>query len=299
LGKALNFEFHEDYLGSLFSIRGPRDTTALLDIERAFNMLEKVALRHVRKHQKPLILVINSVHLFRDDAEGRDLVELLQQKAESLSGAGLVTMVFNSDDYWFYQRLKKLGTRLDVININDFSRQHTVQALKRARRKFFGEEVNLELANRVYNLIGGRPQHIASVASQPDMIAAAHQLIDREKTWFLNHCVLLGEDMDDDVMEHGKFATSAMLLMRAMVQMDNDRQTNTSPEILAIEDHEVPKIPLWRASQIMTRPDYIQVYDNINLFTIDSMSRVKPDSVAMLQAFREIASLPDFDELLN
>lgn len=42
LGKALNYEFHEDYIGSLFSVRGPRDTTALLDIERAFNKLEKV-----------------------------------------------------------------------------------------------------------------------------------------------------------------------------------------------------------------------------------------------------------------
>ncbi|KAK5637114.1 hypothetical protein RRF57_012826 [Xylaria bambusicola] len=28
LGKALDFEFHEDYIGSLFSFKGPRDTTA-------------------------------------------------------------------------------------------------------------------------------------------------------------------------------------------------------------------------------------------------------------------------------
>jgi len=33
LGKAIDFEFHEDYIGSLFSIRGPRDSTPLLDIE--------------------------------------------------------------------------------------------------------------------------------------------------------------------------------------------------------------------------------------------------------------------------
>jgi hypothetical protein len=46
LGKALDYEYHEDYIGALFSIRGPRDTTALLDIERAFNKLEKIALKH-------------------------------------------------------------------------------------------------------------------------------------------------------------------------------------------------------------------------------------------------------------
>jgi len=33
LGKALDFEYHEDNIGSLFSIRGPRDASALLDIE--------------------------------------------------------------------------------------------------------------------------------------------------------------------------------------------------------------------------------------------------------------------------
>jgi hypothetical protein len=39
LGQCLNFDFHEDNIGSLFSIRGPLDASALLDIERAFNKL--------------------------------------------------------------------------------------------------------------------------------------------------------------------------------------------------------------------------------------------------------------------
>ncbi|OAA59604.1 hypothetical protein SPI_05802 [Niveomyces insectorum RCEF 264] len=46
LGKALNYDYHEDYIGGYFSERGPREgATALLDIERALNKLEKVALR--------------------------------------------------------------------------------------------------------------------------------------------------------------------------------------------------------------------------------------------------------------
>jgi len=57
LGKALDFEYHEDNIGALFSIRGPRDASALLDIERAFNKLEKVALTRRKKIGRPLILV--------------------------------------------------------------------------------------------------------------------------------------------------------------------------------------------------------------------------------------------------
>jgi hypothetical protein len=84
LGKALDFEYHEDNIGALFSIRGPRDASALLDIERAFNKLEKVALRRRATVGRPLIMIINNMHLLRDDEDGRDLLELLQQRAGSL-----------------------------------------------------------------------------------------------------------------------------------------------------------------------------------------------------------------------
>ena len=65
LGKALNYSFNEDYIGSLFSIRGPRDTTALLDIERAFSKLEELAIQRVNKVHKPLIMIINNAHLIK------------------------------------------------------------------------------------------------------------------------------------------------------------------------------------------------------------------------------------------
>lgn len=80
------------YIGSLFSIRGPRDTTALLDIERALNKLEKVALARRHNGGKPLILIVNSTHLVRDDDDGRDLLEMIQQRAEQWAASNLVTM---------------------------------------------------------------------------------------------------------------------------------------------------------------------------------------------------------------
>lgn len=79
------------YIGSLFSIKGPRDTTALLDIERAFNKLEKVALTRRREGKPPLILIINSTHLVRDDHDGQDLLEMIQQRAEQWAASNLVT----------------------------------------------------------------------------------------------------------------------------------------------------------------------------------------------------------------
>jgi hypothetical protein len=97
LGKALDFEFHEDYIGSYFSERGPRESTALLDIERALNKLEKVALKRRYTVGRPLVLIVNAIHLMRDDHDAKDLLELLQQRAEQWAAANLVTMIFNSE----------------------------------------------------------------------------------------------------------------------------------------------------------------------------------------------------------
>lgn len=79
------------YIGSLFSIKGPRDTTPLLDIERALNKMEKVALTRRQQGRPPMILIMNSTHFVRDDDDGQDLLEMLQQRAEHWATSGLVT----------------------------------------------------------------------------------------------------------------------------------------------------------------------------------------------------------------
>jgi len=115
LGKCLDFEFSEDFVGGLFSIRGPRESSALLDIERAFNKLEKVAIKNKAAGRKPFILVINSLHLVQDTDDGNAILESLQQRAETWASAGLITMVFNSDDYWVYERLKQNSRRKVLV----------------------------------------------------------------------------------------------------------------------------------------------------------------------------------------
>lgn len=295
LGKALDFEFHEDNIGSLFSIRGPRDASALLDVERAFNKLEKVALKRRAKVGRPLIIIFNSMHLVRDDEEGRDLLELLQQRAESWAASSLATVVFNSDDYWIYERLKQYATRMNVIPILDLSKPKAISALWNYRRKYHNEQPELEVLEKVYDKVGGRLSYIGRIAKSSDMLKMADHICRTEKQWFLNQCWILGAEMDDDVMDQQKYASAAMVLAKALVDLEKDMESTYDAE----KGHILPQMPLHKARQVMTRADFIQSYDAINVFTIDSNAMVRADSVPMMNAFREVCGEEGFEEFLE
>jgi hypothetical protein len=302
LGKALNYDFHEDYIGSLFSIRGPRDTTALLDIERAFNKLEKIAIRRRDQSIKagapkgPLILIVNSTHLIRDDDDGNDLIELMQQRAEQWAAAGLVTMLFNSDDYWVYERLKRYATRMEVLPILDLPKNRAMTALARYRAKYFPKEtLDSNVLRQVYDNVGGRLNFLNRVAKSRDMLKMCENIKEAEKTWFLNKCGILGAEMDDDVMDQQKFASAAMVLAKALVEKQKEMDKSYDEEI----GHILPQIPLFQARYIMTRADFIQSYDHENIFTIDSKAMVRADSVPMMNAFKEICAEEGFDDFLE
>lgn len=211
LGKALNYEYHEDYIGGYFSERGPRESTALLDIERALNKLEKVAMRLLKKRRKPLVVIVNQMHLLRDDEDGRDLIELLQQRAEQWAATNLVTMVFNSDDYWVYERLKQLATRMEVLPITDLAKEQAISALQSYRIRYFGESLPLNQLEDVYERVGGRLNFLNRVARSRNMVETCEQIKEVEKKWFLNQCWILGSEMDDDVMDQQKWAVSLSL----------------------------------------------------------------------------------------
>lgn len=209
LGKALDFEYHEDNIGALFSIRGPRDAGPLLDIERAFNKLEKVALKRRKEKGRPLILIINSMHLLRDDEDGKDLLELVQQRAEQWAASNLATVILNSDDYWVYERLKQYATRMEVMAVSDLPKKRAIMALRNYRLKYFKEDPPVDILEKVYEKVGGRLTFLNRVAKAHDMVAICDKINRTEKTWFLNQCWILGEEMDDDVMDQQKYAVSS------------------------------------------------------------------------------------------
>jgi hypothetical protein len=297
LGKSLDYEYHEDYIGSLFSIRGPRDTTALLDIERAFNKLEKIALQRRKNENKgPLILIVNCAHLIRDDEDGHDLLELMQQRAEQWAAANLLTMVFNSDDYWIYERLKRYATRMEVTAVLDLPKDRAITALSTYRAKYFPEHpCSSAILEQVYEQVGGRLNYLNRVAKSDDMLKTCRHICNDEKTWFLNKCGILGSSMDDDVMDQQKYASAAMVLAKELVDMEKEMENTHDPE----KGHILPQLPLFKARQVMTRADFIQLYDHDNIFTIDSRANVRADSVPMMNAFREICAEPGFAQYLE
>ena len=295
LGRALDFEFHEDNIGSLFSIRGPRDASALLDVERAFSKFEKVALRRRNEGRRPLILIINALHLVRDNEDGRALLELLQQKAEQWCASNICTVVLNSDDYWVYERLKQHATRMEVLQVTDLSKPKAMTALRKLRLHWYKELPPEPLLEEVYHRLGGRLSFLARAAKEPDMFAVCDEINQREKTWFLTQCGILGEPMDDDVMDQQKYASAAMVLAKALYERERDTGGAYDPVL----GYQLPTIPLHEARQIMTRADFIQDYDGKNIFTINAKAMVRADSVPMQRAFRETAAEDGFDEYLQ
>ncbi|KAF2731552.1 hypothetical protein EJ04DRAFT_498457 [Polyplosphaeria fusca] len=292
LGKALDYEFHEDYIGSLFSIKGPRDTTPLLDIERALNKMEKVALKLRKKRGRPLLLIINNIHLFKNDAGGQDLLEILQQRAEIWAANELVTTIFTSDEHWTMEDLIPHATNMHVINIRDVPKDVVTTALKNYRMRFHDEDVPQSLLDQVYGKVGGRLIFLNQVAKSKDMLSTCQHINRKEKLWLLNKCWILGESMDDDWEDPQKLCFAGMQLARELVLREKEQDGTNNQYIL-------PEIPLHEARQIITRADFTQDLDHINVIHIDANGMVRADSMAMQNAFREICSEDGFEDHLK
>lgn len=146
-------------------------------------------------------------------------------------------------------------------------------------------------------MVGGRLTFLNRVAKSQDMLETCDHICLTEKTWFLNKCWILGEGMDDDVMDQQKYAAAAMVLAKALVDQEKailGKGTNHPGQ-----GQLLPQIPLHKARETMTRADFIQSYDHINIFTIDAQAMVRADSVPMQNAFRQICSEPGFEEHLQ
>ncbi|KAG2015592.1 hypothetical protein CC2G_008849 [Coprinopsis cinerea AmutBmut pab1-1] len=163
LGKALNYEFNEDTQTGLFQRRDPREGGAPLDIERALNKLEKVALQAAKDRGKPWVLIINNIHYFQNDDEGRNFILQLQQKAEAWAASGILTLVFSSDEFWPFHVMRKSGSRMHVISVEDLKRSDAMQALARMRAKAGRPKESPETINETLDLVGGRLSYLSKV----------------------------------------------------------------------------------------------------------------------------------------
>ena len=222
------------------------------------------------------MLIINNTHWLRDDEDGRDLLELIQQRAEQWAASKLVTVVFTSDDYWGYERLKQYSTRMDLLPVLDLPKEQAMSALRLYRVRNFKGEPSTRVLEEIFDRIGGRLIFLNRVAKSLDMLETCDHVCQTEKTWFLNKCWISGEGMDDDVIDQKKYAAAAMVLAKALV--DQAKQSVGKAAKYPDQGQLLPQIPLHKAREIMTRADFTRSYDHINICTIDARAMVRADS---------------------
>ncbi|KAI0776267.1 hypothetical protein BD413DRAFT_527845 [Trametes elegans] len=306
LGKALNYEFNEDTQTGLFQRRDPREGGPALDIERALNKLEKVALRHAKNTGKPLILILNNVHYFNHDDDGRNMLLQFQQRAEAWAASGILTMVFSSDDSWPFFVMRKNASRMHVVSVYDLSAKDALTATMRmrlnARQK---RPESADVLRQVVEIVGGRLTYLGKATKAPDMVVHARHMLAVEKAWLLSQIGLI-PDCDDDVMDEQKWSSCSWLLLREFVRRreadvrrkreEVERGEAPAEELDAIP---LPRIPYYECRQIMTRPDFLDELDRKNIIAIDINHDVTPDSWLILHAAEEVVGEDGFDDLLD
>ncbi|KAK7057550.1 hypothetical protein R3P38DRAFT_1179312 [Favolaschia claudopus] len=304
LGKALNYEYHEDSQTGLFQRRDPREGGPALDIERALNKLEKVALTAARRRGKPLVLIFDNVHYFKNDDDGRAMLLQLQQRAESWAASGIVTCVFMTDDFWPFSFLRKTASRMQVLSIYDLDGQEALHATTRVATDIRRQKVSPSTIQGVVDIIGGRLSYINKVARAKDMLEMANELLSMEKAWLGSQIGLI-PDLDDDTMDEQKWSSCSWLLLQEFVKLRKEQERVRDEAIAAGTldegnmDLPLPKIPYWRCRQIMTRGDFLEDLDRANIIAIDVHHDVRPESMLILHAARQVVEEEGFDDILE
>ncbi|KAI0057888.1 hypothetical protein BV25DRAFT_1811633 [Artomyces pyxidatus] len=305
LGKALNYEYSEDTQAGLFQRRDPREGGPGLDVERVMNKLEKVALRVAKRTGKPLVLVINNVHYFTNDDAGKNMLLQLQQRAESWAASGILTLVFSSDDFWPFFVLRKNASRMHVLTIYDLSADEAQGACQRMRYYTKLPMPSQDTLEEATSIVGGRLAYLNRISRSRDMVEMARHMLAVEKGWLLSQIGLI-DDCDDDVMDEQKWSSCSWLLLREFVKIRQEDERLRDEQIAAGEDlspHSrdlpLPAIPYHRCRQIMTRADFLEDLDRANIVSIDVNHDVRPDSMLILQAAREVVEEDGFDDLLD
>ncbi|KAG6867793.1 hypothetical protein C0993_010988 [Termitomyces sp. T159_Od127] len=279
LGKALNFEFNEDS-------------------QTALNKLEKVALRSARKTGRPLVLIVNNIHFFKNDDEGRNMILQLQQKAEAWAASGILTMVFSSDDFWPFDIMRRYASRMQVLSIYDLDNTESLHALNRMRIRSQHSPLSPEQLKKAVSYVGGRlsylNKNLCKVAKAKNAVEMAETLKNKEKGWLLSQI---------DIRKQ-KWSSCSWLLLQEFVKLHEEQEAARKDAIAAgvsvsKDSLELPVIPYWRCRQIMTRADFIEELDRINIIAIDVHHNIRPDSMLILHAAQEVASEEGFQELLD
>ncbi|EUC55538.1 AAA domain protein, putative [Rhizoctonia solani AG-3 Rhs1AP] len=303
LGKALNYKFNEDSQMGLFQRRDPHEGGPRLDIERAMNKLEKVAIKRAAKTGRPIVLVINNIHLFNNDDEGRLLLKQLQQRAESWAESHIATMVFTSNDFWPYPVMRQIAKRMYILTVQDLDPEVAFKAFQEFRREHGQRHDPEEIVKQAIQVSGGRLAYMSRLAYSKHLERSTDQLKRGEKAWLLANIGLI-PDCDSDVLDEQKRSSSTWLLLREFVKRREALEREAAERIKENLDSPeefipMPKISYYECRQILTRPDLINQLDHLNIISIDINHDIRLDSMLTFEAARDIVSEEGFDELLK
>ncbi|KAJ7928435.1 hypothetical protein B0H13DRAFT_982567 [Mycena leptocephala] len=304
LGKAINYEYNEDSQTGLFQRRDPREGGPALDIERAMNKLEKVALKIARRRGKPLVLIFNNIHFFNNDDQGRGMLLQLQQRAEAWAASGIVTCVFMTDDFWPFSVMRKTASRMHVLSIYDLDYREAMHATMGMHMSMQKKTIPTSVLREAIGMVGGRLSYLNKVARAKDMVEMAKELLVVEMAWLRSQIGLI-PDLDDDVMNQQKWSSCSWLLLQEFVRLRKEQERVRDAEIASGQrdkddiDLPLPTIPYWRCQQIMTRPDFLEDLDRANIIAIDVQHDVRPDSMLILHAARQVVEEDDFEANLD
>jgi len=251
LGKALNYRFNEDSQTSVFQWRDPSEGGPALDIERALHKLEQVACRRARLRRKPLILIINNIHLFQNDNNG-----------------GILTVVFISDDIWPCHVLRKNAWHMHVISVQDLDYHGAKDVSENIRKKTRRPATDYETLKEAILLVGGRLSHLNRISGSKDMVEVAKKLLDMELGWLRSQVGLI-QNFDDEVMHKQKWSSCSWLLLREFVKRRQNQIAEITESGGSEEELPLPSIPWHECHQIMTRDDFLEELDRLNIISID------------------------------
>nr|XP_019003167.1 uncharacterized protein I203_04204 [Kwoniella mangroviensis CBS 8507]OCF66628.1 hypothetical protein I203_04204 [Kwoniella mangroviensis CBS 8507] len=304
LGKALDFDFYEDWQGSLFSRADPRNGGPALDVERALNKLEKVALRYARKNKRPLVLAFNNIHLFPNTDEGHGLLHQLQQRAEAWAEGGIMTMIFSTDDFWCLDMMKKNASRMRILSVYDLSASESLKALRHLRAQALtnrGLQRDVEeddVLKRVYELVGGRTSYLARVARADDMIGDCSWLL-------LRHLAKMIPPLSAYPLVEPEVTSPTDNDLPIAEESAEGETSNSSVNVTppaaepSSADVHLPYVTYEAARRIMTRTDFLNELDHYHVVSIDLNHHVRPDSLLLLRAAQQVVSEDNFDEDLD
>jgi len=194
---------------------------------------------------------------------------------------------------------------MQVLSISDLNASEALQASLQMRLHSRKLLESPDIIKEAVSVVGGRLSYLSRVSKARDMMEMANHLRIVEKGWLLSQIGLI-RDLDDDVMDEQKWSSYSWVLLREFVKMWKEQKEEVAEKVCkgeldpaAMDDLPLPSIPYYKCRQIMTRADFLEELDRLNIVSINVDHQVRLDSMLILHAAKDVVEEDGFDEILD